>query len=337
LSNRGVLVATAACAVVAGLGISRLEPMDDVRALQSSPPALIEAQRTIGQRIGLPSPAQFFIVRGDDEAQRLEREEALTEQLRALSGSGVLTGYEAVSSWVPSPRRQEAQQALFVKARDAVLTRLADELEEGTPSPPSPVLTVETVLKTAVGEALRPLWMEEASVVLVRAPSRERLGELAALSSLPGVRFVDRTADLSSIMQRWRVGMTELLFVGYAVIFLALWWRFRSRAWRALLPTLVASSLALATVGYLGEPLTLFHVLALWLLLGMGVDYGIFLQEHEHGGEAWLAVGLGAVSTLLSFGLLAVSTTPAIHAFGVTLGVGVALVWLISPLPARMR
>jgi predicted exporter len=150
------------------------------------------------------------------------------------------------------------------------------------------------------------------------------------------VRFVDKTADLSSLMHRWRVGMTELLFAGYAVIFLALYWRFRGSAWRALLPTAVASGLALATVGFLGEPLTLFHVLALWLLLGMGVDYGIFLLEHPaDGGEAWLAVGLGAVSTLLSFGLLAVSTTPAIHAFGVTLGVGVTLVWLLSPLSLR--
>jgi predicted exporter len=76
-------------------------------------------------------------------------------------------------------------------------------------------------------------------------------------------------------------------------------------------------------------------VLALWLLLGMGVDYGIFLVEHPaDDGEAWLAIGLGAVSTLLSFGLLAVSTTPAIHAFGTTLGVGVTLVWLLSPLSA---
>ncbi len=48
--------------------------------------------------------------------------------------------------------------------------------------------------------------------------------------------------------------------------------------------------------------------------------------------NAWLAVGLGAVSTLLSFGLLGVSKTQAIHAFGITLGTGVTLVWLLSPL-----
>ena len=175
----------------------------------------------------------------------------------------------------------------------------------------------------------------DASVVLVHAPARDRLNELAELT-LPGVRFVDRTGELSSLMQRWRVGMTQLLAAGYLVIFLALFWRFRGQAWRALLPTAVASALALATVGFLGEPLTLFHILALWLLLGMGVDYGIFLLEHSaDDGEAWLAVGLGAVSTLLSFGLLAISTTPAIHAFGVTLGVGVTLVWLLSPLSQR--
>ncbi|MDP1825815.1 MAG: MMPL family transporter [Archangium sp.] len=333
LSGRALAVAVLVSSLVTALGFSRLSALDDIRALQTSPKALLDAQRTIAARIGLPSPAQFFIVRGDSEAERLEREEALAAQLDALAQRGVLTGYDAVSSWVPSPRRQEQQQGAFVRARDTVLTRLAGELEDGPLPAPSPLLTVDTVLATSLGSALAPLWMKDASVVLVHAPDRERLSELALLSSLPGVRFVDRTAELSSLMRRWRVGMSELLFAGYAVIFLALFWRFRGRAWRALLPTAVASGLAIATVGFLGEPLTLFHVLALWLLLGMGVDYGIFLLEHPaDGGEAWLAVGLGAVSTLLSFGLLAVSTTPAIHAFGVTLGVGVSLVWLLSPL-----
>lgn len=336
LSGRALMAGVLVSSLLTALGLSRLSPLDDIRALQSSPKALVDAQRTIAARVGLPSPAQFFIVRGDTEAERLEREEALAAQLDAMAQRGVLTGYDAVSAWVPSPRRQEQQQAAFVRARDTVLTRLADELEEGPAATPSPLLTVDAALATSLGGALRPLWMKDASVVLVHAPDRARLADLALLSSLPGVRFVDRTADLSSLMQRWRVGMSELLFAGYAVIFLALSWRFRARAWRALLPTAVASGLALATVGFLGEPLTLFHVLALWLLLGMGVDYGIFLLEHSaDGGEAWLAVGLGAVSTLLSFGLLAVSTTPAIHAFGVTLGLGVTLVWLLSPLTQR--
>ena len=248
----------------------------------------------------------------------------------------LLTGYDAVSNWVPSPERQRRQHELFDTTRQSILTALADELEDPTPvTLATPPLTVDDVLATQLGDALRPLWMKDASVVLLHAPTKESLPTLAALGSLPGVRFVDRTGDISALMQRWRIGMSQLMFAGYAVIFAALSWRFRGRAWRALLPTAVASGLALATVGFLGEPLTLFHILALWLLLGMGVDYGIFLIEHPaDGGEAWLAIGLGAVSTLLSFGLLAVSSTPAIHAFGITLGVGVTLVWLLSPLSA---
>jgi predicted exporter len=42
-------------------------------------------------------------------------------------------------------------------------------------------------------------------------------------------------------------------------------------------------------------------------------------------------VGLSAASTLLSFGLLALSGTPALRAFGLTMLLGTALVWLAAP------
>ena len=42
----------------------------------------------------------------------------------------------------------------------------------------------------------------------------------------------------------------------------------------------------------------------------MGVDYGIFLLEHRDDGASWLAISLGAASTLLAFGLLVPAGTP---------------------------
>ena len=110
-------------------------------------------------------------------------------------------------------------------------------------------------------------------------------------------------------------------------------WRcFRAAAWRVMLPTLLAAGLTLALLGWIGTPFQLFNVLALILLLGMGIDYGIFLTEHRSDDAAWLAVCVGAASTWLSFGLLSLSATPALHAFGLTLLLGIGLVWLISPL-----
>lgn len=322
-----------ATAVLAGLGLWRLQITDDIRALQASPPELIAAQRQVAERIGLPSPAQFFIVRGATEAERLEHEEALALQLQGFIEKKTLGGYDALSSWVPSPSKQKATQAQFRKARAAILSSLSEELEDTTPveSDAAP-MTLADAMKTALGEALRPLAMKDANVVLLHSPSKEALAEFHSLDSLPGVRFVDRTGEISDVMRRWRLGMSWLLLLGYVLIFAVLWPRFKLEAWRAVVPTAIATIVSLATVALLNEPLTLFHILSLWILLGMGVDYGIFLVEHpDDDGESWLAIGLGAISTLLSFGLLAVSSTPAIHAFGTTLGVGVTTVWLISP------
>ncbi|HJV95430.1 MAG TPA: hypothetical protein VJ608_05305, partial [Albitalea sp.] len=146
------------------------------------------------------------------------------------------------------------------------------------------------------------------------------------------VRWVDKISEISSLMARYRGAMSWLLVLGYGAVWLALWWRFGRAAWRAWLPTVLAALFTLAVLGWLGESFQLFNVLALILLLGIGVDYGIFLLEHDGEASAWLAVVLGAASTLLSFGLLGLSSTPALRAFGLTMALGTACVWLLSPM-----
>jgi predicted exporter len=344
--GRRLALAVAALVVMLAVGLSRLTTSDDLRELQHLPPGLLAEQLEVGRLMGLSSPAQFFVVRGRDEGEVLAREEALGAELDGLVARRVLTGYDAVSAWVPSPGRQAESRRRFLAGRALVLKSLSELLEDAPPAPverPWRPLQVADVLATPLGERLGLQWLEgPASVVMVRGLGRQGVGELEAAArrltagGLPvgAVRFVDRTGELSALLGRSRVGMTWLLLLGYALVFAALWLRFRRQAWRALAPTLVSSLMAVAAVGLLGEPFQLFHVLALWLLLGMGVDYGIFLLEHpsRQAGEAWLAVGLGAVSTLLSFGLLAASSTPAIHGFGLAMAVGVGSVWALSPL-----
>ena len=125
--------------------------------------------------------------------------------------------------------------------------------------------------------------------------------------------------------------MTWLLIAGAVGVALLVMWRYGRESWRALVPTLLAALFSVALLGWLNVPLQLFSVLALALLLGVGVDYGIFLLEHPGDGESWTAIVLGAASTLLAFGLLALSSTPALHAFGMTMLSGVGAVWVLSP------
>jgi predicted exporter len=196
-------------------------------------------------------------------------------------------------------------------------------------------------LAAPVSRPVRGLWLgqlggEMASAVMIAGLSPATLGALQAQAdSLPGVRWIDRTADFSHLLGHYRKLMTNLLLVSIMAVFIVLTARYRSHAWRVLLPTVLAGLLALAALGWLGQPLQLFNVLALLLLLGVGIDYGIFLIEQNGAPHAWLAVCLGAAGTGLSFGLLSLSATPALHAFGLTLLLGIGAVWLLSPLLRR--
>lgn len=333
--GRGALLLAALAAVLAG-GLVQLRVQDDLRSLQSSPEDLVADERELGQRLGLPSPAQFFLVTADAPQALLEREEALLDALHAAD-----TGlrWRAVSEQLPSLARQQARQARVAAAEDAALAQVAAVVGEAPERPAlaSPRLEPDHWLSLAASAPLRPLWLggeggQWASLVLVSGLTPGRAADLPAIAgALPGVRWVDRTAEYSHLLGQYRRQMGWLLLAGYAAVALALAWRFRRRAWRALAPTALAALGSLALLGWIGEPLQLFGVLAQLLLLGVGVDYGIFLLEHEDDPASWLAVCLGAASTWLAFGLLALSSTPALRGFGLVLGTGLAIVWLLSP------
>ncbi|HFF5965585.1 TPA: MMPL family transporter [Stenotrophomonas maltophilia] len=339
--RRAVTMFVVITLALSAIGIARLQSNDDLRSLQSSPPALMAQQIRLSQLLGMPSPAQFYLVQGADAAQLLQREEALTERLRVLANDKRIGGYRAISDWLPSPSRQQADAALTAKVEPGVLSAVSEAVGEPLQRPQfaATPLSAEAFLASPASQPFRHLWVGEVggqmiSVVMVDDLSRaDALATLqGAAEDLPGVRWVDRTADFSTLLGHYRKLMGGLLLVGIALVFGALWLRYRRQAWRVFAPTLIAGALTLGLLGLFGQPLQLFNVLALMLLLGMGIDYGIFLIEHRGDASAWLAVCVGAASTWLSFGLLGLSQTPALRAFGLTLLFGIGLVWLISPL-----
>lgn len=340
-SRRAGIVLAVVVLVVAVPGLLRVHGNDDLRGLQSSPPELIAQQRDVGRLLGMPSPAQFFLVQGRDAEQVMQREERLIARLRQAEAQGKVGGHRALSDWLPSQRQQDEDAALTARVEQDVLARLSmatgETLARGGLAPSA--LGIDAFLASPASLPVRHLWLGQvgqgmASVVMVNDLSRpDALATFAATADgLEGVRWVDRTADISRLLTHYRHMMSWLLLAGVIVVFAVLTLRYRGQAWRVITPTLLAGVLTVALLGWLGQPLQLFNVLALMLLLGMGIDYGIFLVEHRGDASAWLAVCVGAASTWLSFGLLGLSATPALRAFGLTLLFGIGLVWLLSPL-----
>jgi predicted exporter len=100
-----------------------------------------------------------------------------------------------------------------------------------------------------------------------------------------------------------------------------------------MLAPALAAWITLGLLGYAGVTLNLFHVLALLLVLGIGIDYSIFFAESQNERDTtMLAVILSTITTLLSFGLLALSQTAAIRSFGIVVSIGMVCALLFSPL-----
>jgi predicted exporter len=136
-------------------------------------------------------------------------------------------------------------------------------------------------------------------------------------------------------MGKYRVQVGTWVLLAYLFVLLALVLRYKRQVWRIVMPPLLASVFTLAILIELEQGINLFHMMALILVLGIGLDMGIFLIETDEARHTWLAVSLSAFTSLLAFGLLALSDTPVLHHFGVTVAIGLSLVWLIAPLMRR--
>jgi predicted exporter len=115
------------------------------------------------------------------------------------------------------------------------------------------------------------------------------------------------------------------------------------RTLRVLLPMALTTLLILAVLRLCGVELTLFHLVALILAAGLGLDYALFF---DHAGDDYAdqlrtlhALIVCSLMTLLVFFLLALSSIPVLRAIGSTVALGVfgnfVLALLISRQPAR--
>ncbi len=321
---------------------------DDVQGLIQPSRELLQQEAAIRELTGLSNHGAFFLVEGPSEGVVLEREEALRRRLDAL-GEG-LTGVQAVSCFVPSPAVQEAalerrraQLPELLRAMDqvgfkpAALAGLRTDLAAQAGRP----LTVAAFFRTPFSAPFRMLWLGAtahgtASVVMpVGAPDSGPLRQAAA--GLPGVTLVDKAQSVTSLLGHYRRIATWALGAAVLLVWLllALWRGFRASS-AMVAPPCLGMLFALAGCALTGTPVTLFTVMALILLLGFGVDYTVFLEE---GGlsdpSALLGVLLAAGATLISYGLLAFSHTPALRGFGLALALGVVGTILLSWLALR--
>lgn len=340
-----VLVAVA----VSGAGLARLSWADDPAALSGLDPALVAEDALVRARVtGLDTGRLVFTV-GRDDAEALERSARVARVLDVERRAGRLAAYESVSALVPAQSAQRASAkhlwAPTLPARlDAAFVSEGFRPGAFTPLPaayvgPSvPPLGLADVSRSALGDRVRPMRARVGGGVAlltmlggVRDPDALR----ARVERVRGARLFDRQRFVASAIRAWRQRLLWLLGCGLVAAFVLALARYRRprAAVVAVLPSVLAAATALGALGLLGIHANLMALVGLLLVLSMGVDYSVFVVEHRDHADAMPAtlvgVLLASVTTVISFGLLAWSSSPALEVLGIVVGIGSALSFVL--------
>ena len=328
-------------------GLLQLDSKNDIRQWIGTPQQLTDEAQTIARITGYQPTSQFFLVRASNQQQLLERQTALNERLDQLINLNKLQGYLSLNQLVSQPSEQrQVREALnklplFWQPLLDVGVPVAALQAELTKLQALPTEDIDSALAGPLAEPYRTLWLGPTEDGVAAMVSLQGLNNPALLQAqaldLPGVQLVDRLGELNSVFAATQISAAELKLASCVLIVLVLILPFGlGGALRIVALPLLAALCSLASLGWLGQPLTLFSLFGLLLVTAISVDYAILMRE-QVGGAAVSLLGtlLAALTTWLSFGLLAVSSTPAVSNFGLSVSLGLAFSFMLAPWAGR--
>ena len=333
--------------LVVGLGLfARPEFQADLGAMNAVSPETLAAEELVKTRWGDVLGRVSLLIEAPDPAALQARTDRLADLIdREVESSALASGYSPShlypgsaragenlaaweSFWTP-PRRRALEVGLTAAAQHHGLTTQAfapflrsveAPTVQAVPPPPElyPLLGI-----TETDDGLL------AMAAVTPGPRYDGARFFSQATGIPGVQvldpehFTDRLSDVLFETFGW---MLVIIGTGVGVL-LALFFL----GWR--LPVLVAAPIAFAlictlgTLGLLGRPLDIPALILGVVVMGMGIDYAVFLcrsyQRHRaEGADAflpvWSAVLLACLSTLAGFGTLALSDHVLLAGAGLT-------------------
>lgn len=320
------------------IGLTQVNYNDDIRQLQAMPDALKTQEETISKLSGVSNSQEMLLVTDSTRQGLLEKLSQLSKPLEQLKAQRVISGYQSLSQYLPTLNQQAANyqlvKTLYAQQAKPLASRLSfnkvPEISDFSP------ISISDFLASPVSEPLRFMWLKPingqfASVILLKGVSQTSVIKSWVKSA--DIQYLNKADEISDLFADYRIKIAELLIVVLVTIWGLLTWRYGLlHSFKIILPSLIAGVAGLAVTSLTGSTINLFNLLALILILGIGIDYTLFFAEKQKSESTLLAISLSGATTLLSFGLLALSQTHAIHSFGITVLTGIFVAWLLSPI-----
>ena len=315
-------------------------PAPTTQHLVEVPSQIIGEVKRLSAMIDLPSGRYRIDVTGATLAQVLAHQARLAGVLQAAERDGWIARSEMLGSYLPTPPvspNLPSPEALSDKLPGLMAAAGLDpdfmdqiianyQVARATPpTGPNALGLLEGLapgLIQADGDSLR------TSVRLWDVAAPPKLAKAVSDIGQADITFIDQetaiTAGLTALSSQ--VALWLALGVTAGLVFLCLSVRRPTAVAEIAVGCLAAGLVTAVLVSFATGSLGVFHIVALTLVIGIGIDYGIFLtlsETDEQYRAAMRSVNLCAATTLIAFLTMAFSEVGVLEDIGMTVSIGV--------------
>jgi predicted exporter len=306
-----------------------------------------------------PRGRALVVVRSDDAEAALQTNEQVYARLSCLWGPGELV---SLAPLLPSRTTQLANLARWRQfwQQGGRLEQLKAALNEhggrlrfsaGTfdpfvrwiEQPREPFRVAE--MRESAGPLLEPLFLRQSEGLGLMnfVPDNEQTAEVFGTSALdlpPGVETVSQRRFAATLQDSLERDFRRFLLSASVMVVVVVTLAFRRvrPVVLSLLPAVTGLEMMLAVMALAGMRVNLFNMAASMLVIGLSIDYGIFMvrRRRERDYATDRAVMASAATTICGFGALSLARHPAMFSLGMTVVLGIipAMICALVVLPA---
>lgn len=338
LPRKGSIYAIFKTAVIAliAMGVWRSNWQDDIRQWVAMPPQMLQQAQEIGQLTGIDLGSQYFLVVAENDESLLEKTAKISKKLTALHQP-----HQALSQWLMSEKEQKQfyqtlgqgiqpsdyQALLELGLSPEIIQQQIEQLNQQSS------LSLQQALNTRFGDGWKSLYLGEllpnqvVGMIKILNMNPDNSEKLQAMANQQDIFWQDKRGYLNQAFQQTRNQAGWLKVLSFALAGLLLLGFFGwQKTLRMLAIPMVAIVVTVAIFGWLGLPITLFTMFGLLLVSAIGIDYTAYMQNAKEPRETKItAMLLASMTTMISFCLLAISSTPAVASFGLSVSLGVSI------------
>ena len=331
---------------------------NDLLTLYNMEGRLLEDEITASKVIQY-TPGGWYIVSGDSEEGVLQNEEALRHDFENITEGAV--GYVSTTNFVPSIQMQKKSQAAYEKLLSMAEAQfeslgyssdeaamLSEKMRKDFSDSKDAYVSIEAGnVPDFITSAISSAWLGKIDGKYYSVVLPTKVTEYTTYRSLvensDNAFFISKSQDISADLDKLTVMVLKFFVIAYILMFIMLKFFYSwKQAFKIISVPFFIILVVVAVFATCKINLEFFSVTGLILVFGLGLDYIIYMMENEKKkNEAAastdstsvlepFATLVSFVTTIISFGALALSSFKPVHLIGLSIFIGLATAYVSS-------